>query len=143
MTHTIHFNCKLCGKPGTTAASADCPPEQIDIFAKCICCHPCFTSREKFRKAESSIFSACHFMDNIDQFKNPDKIRSRAREVLTVSTRTYAEVVCSRNGLQTVWENSFVDMLLDRPDKVWTILKGYRDRVEDLAKPAQRELEAV
>lgn len=129
----IVYNCKICDRVGTAYADQSCPPDHIDILAKCLCCDYCFQARIKREKAEKAIFRACHFLIHADSMKNPDKIREKAHQVIGEATRMFAEAVCAAKRITVVYSEEFADQLIRTPDKAGAALAFYKRTVESVA----------
>lgn len=125
----IIYNCKICDRMGTAYADPSCPPDQIDVLAKCLCCDTCFQAREKREKAEKAIFRACHFLIHAHEMKNPEKIREKAQEVITEASRKFAEAVCATLRIGTVYSHEFAEQLMRTPEKAGAALAFYKRSV--------------
>lgn len=130
--HKIHYNCKICRRPGIAMADSDCPADQIDILAKGLCCDICFDAREKIQHATHAIFSACHFVMHAATFKNPDKVRSKAFEILEAKALEYAKAVCAQYRSPLVYSEDFPNQLFRTPEKAGSALAFYRRSIETL-----------
>jgi hypothetical protein len=136
--HSILYKCKLCGREGVAKADVSCPPDQIDIFAKALCCDICFDAREKRMKSEKQIFEACHFLNPIimDNFRpqHAEKMRTNCRAALEIAVPAFCESVCAQYRLQSVFVPSFVDDFYTHPDKAGKIMAEYKYRIQALAE---------
>lgn len=131
MSHRIQYHCKICGRPGVAEADESCPPDQIDVFAKCLCCTICYDGREKRQRAEKAIFRSCHFLIHADELKNPDRIRQRAREIIFETSRRYAEAVCATARVALVFSDEFPEQLIRTPEKAGAALSFYRRSISE------------
>lgn len=135
--HSIHYNCKLCGRPGIAKASTDCPPDQIDIFAKALCCDICFDAREKRLKTEQQIFEACHFLkpEIISHFP-PEKataLRTNCRKALEMAVPAFCEAVCAGYRMRAVFEPAFVNDFYQKPENAGPRMAMYKHKISEMA----------
>jgi len=143
--HKIIYNCRLCGRRGIATASELCSPEQIDIFAKGLCCNPCFDAREKKTKLEGKLMRAaqCLIMANHSTIDESDggrrggsaeaqKLKEVARRVFEACARPWCEAVCELYLVELVYDNEFPDMLYQSAERAGILLKQYEDGIKGM-----------
>lgn len=143
--HKIIYNCRLCGRRGIATASELCPPEQIDIFAKGLCCNPCFDAREKKTKLEAKLMRAAQgvvmanyaTVDETDGAKRAgaieaQKLRETARKVFDRFTREWCEAVCELHLVQFTYSDELPDLLYQKAERAGILLEQYESQIISL-----------
>lgn len=98
-------------------------------------CNLCADLRVKLRTAKESIIKTCQTLLSLVQLDNENRIVrttryeelcAKYRKALEITTRVYAKTLAEILGNQTyLWDNAFVDMLLEKPMLAWKILRKY------------------
>jgi hypothetical protein len=100
-------------------------------------CNACGDRREQIMSLERKIFRCCRMLHM--QPKMNDATKGRIRDALFVSTRLYANVIAEAYNAEVLWQQDFVDLLMEQPGKAGIILSKYRASAQ--AKLAKQEQE--
>lgn len=134
--HNIHYNCKICKRPGIAKAALDCDPEWIDKLAPALTCNRCFDLRERKNKATETIFRACSLIIQAEGSRDvSERIKPKAREALIASTRELARVYMDYYGMDSLaWDMDFVNQLVDDPRSAGKRVNFYSREMARMAK---------
>jgi hypothetical protein len=96
---------------------------------KLAACNTCADLRVRHRKIEETIAHCCTALNQGVRKSDMQAFR----DTLATATRKYAEVIAQMHGSDTmVWDESFPELLADRPDRWGVILSKYtRDCIAD------------
>lgn len=129
----IEYVCKFCGRPGVA-----CLPDDIDssslegesffsvgFWKRILCCNRCADYMESKRALTTRIIKvAMLYYANKRNTSTPEK-ETKVRESLTFLTKQFASLVSKHFDKLNVWDNEFVNMLMDRPEKAASICASY------------------
>jgi hypothetical protein len=119
--------CKLCHKPLTIEID-DAYAELGDPFKMLptATCNRCFDLRERRIRIEGQVARASRML--IMQPKMDAAVRNKIRDGLRVATQAYARYVADLNfSGQIAWNEEFVDIIMEQPQKSLTALSIYRN----------------
>ena len=128
---TIPYTCKFCDKPGQVHydESYEVEARRLAGFLK-IACNRCADFEVIRRKLERAIYRAT---DSVISARHPwvemsarTEAEDKARPALRRLATRYAELVCAHYRVPVVLDPEFAAMLMDKPDKAWSILSHYR-----------------
>lgn len=121
--------CKVCGKTlvltidDDYAAMGD--PQKLSGLATC---NPCYDNLSTRSNCERQVFRACRTLAM--QPRLSSEIRTRIRDVLVKTTKSYALAVAEFfHAKEYMWDEEFVNMLMDMPEKAGVILTKYKQDV--------------
>jgi hypothetical protein len=124
------FHCKFCGKPGEIEYEP--VPEfklQIETWKAALCCNRCGSFYESKRAIQGKISANCMIVLQTrrmrPQPKNSDQIIASLRTRVSNRCNDFAELVCNYLRIQTVNDESFPEMLMEKPDMVNIICAKY------------------
>lgn len=119
--------CRLCLKPLTVEVD-DSYGEHGDPFKllPMATCNRCFDLRETRIRIESQVARASRML--IMQPKMDASIRNKIRDSLRIATQAYARYVADLNNSKVMaWNEDFVDLIMEKPDRSLTALTLYRN----------------
>ena len=133
---TVLYNCKICGKQGTSSYDPKCPIKDLKAWVSMLTCNPCHDFRSEFRRVGNLIANASYkLMQSRTTLQNDGE--AKIRPVIDQLTKKVCSVVCNHYRVTNVWDQSFVDQIMEKPDRAWAFIHFYRKGVEQLAKQAR------
>ncbi len=126
----IDYTCKFCRRTGIAQLADDLPADwiQLDKWKAMLCCNRCADYMEAKRKCLWAIRKAAILLAQMRVTATGQellKIEAAVRERLVGLTKRFAAVVCDYLLVETVWEEEFVNMLMDKPDRCEDIASHY------------------
>lgn len=125
----IEYNCKFCRlKSAVEIDDTDHIMFQVDKWKPLLCCNRCADYMVAKRTLIDKVASASVLLSRSRLSETGAtllKVEAAIRERFTVLTKLFATLVCDYYRKQNVWEEAFVDMLMDCPDKFWQIVQQY------------------
>ena len=136
------YACRICRTEHVAQADDCCPSEWITGLATILVCDRCCDYRVGRRKYGEMIARACGEIRAAALTPKgvPAEMRQSMEALLRNLTQSYARIVCRYHGLGDMWDEDFVNQLIDYPDRAWTILRAYEDQVRDERKKPSAEL---
>lgn len=121
------YKCKICGAEHVAMASDDGDPAWNITLAKLLVCDRCADYRQGRRKYGEAIATVCAQIRGalLSSKGLSQSVEDEARKQLRNLTQSYARVACRHRGMADVWDEEWVNMLVEKPDKVWIILREY------------------
>lgn len=144
MMRFIETPCKFCGRPAVARFEDGAPEEAVNQWLKMLTHDACADALRKRNDTKDRIYDLCFMLERGE--KNKDKL-SKIRIALTHNTKLYAEAInkileiLDGKKAEVMWYSSFVDLLMEQPEKVSQILYKYRDAVRDLRVGKQPEIQ--
>ena len=128
---SIEFICKFCKHHGVAQYDERCPALNLEAWAKSLCCNRCGDYHARRLVLEAAIKKAVERLVVTRQTCSDRKgeIIQAIRQVFTELTKSYARLVCEFSCLQFVWEQEFVDLLMEKPDRWYFIIANYRKQI--------------
>lgn len=114
----IDYKCKYCGRPGQAESDDDDSTMfQVEKWKPILACNRCADFMDQKGRLFDKIKTVCIFLIQSEKLTGDkaSKIESIAREKLTTLTKSLATLACGHYRLQNVWDNEFVNMLIDQP----------------------------
>lgn len=125
----IAYECKFCNRPGIVIMEESPGIQfQIEKWKPILCCNRCGDFMVAKRKITDLIQrnAACLNVCRITlQGEKLLKAESMCREAFTKLTKQFATVVCDYFRKTNVWDQEFVNMLMDKPDRFWHLCNQY------------------
>jgi len=127
---TTNYTCRLCGLHGQTQYDPACPNLDIAKWLPQLVCNSCHDFESKRRRIGRRIANLCVKLLTLRQcdptaqelFQTEATIKAR----LTPLTRDYARLLADRYRRSEIWDEEFPAMLVEKPDRSWTILDHFR-----------------
>lgn len=141
MTHTKP--CKFCGVPVTVESHADCPSEWVESLLKMLSCNRCADYRAKMSAIGSAIRKVCLNFVQLANSKTDDAEKTgKVRKSLEALTWKVAEATCKFYRTRAViYNQDFVDQIMENPDRSSLILKTYAAMVRQEARQQRQQHE--
>lgn len=141
MTHTKP--CKFCGIPVTVQSGPDCPPKWAESLLNMLSCNRCADYRAAMGRIGAEIRKVCLSMIQMINGKvsTPEK-EAGFRKMLEKMTWKVAEATCKfyRTKL-VIYNQDFVDQIMEHPDRSSLILKTYAGMVRNEARQQRQQHE--
>lgn len=135
------YKCKMCGREGLAHASDDGDPGWNATLAKMLVCNRCADYRQGRRKWGEAIASVCAQIRGAQLTKGlSNEAEDEARKQLKDFSQSYAHVACKYHHCQDIWEEEFVNLLVDKPDLCWRILREYEAGIPAAIRRSQEEM---
>lgn len=133
----IAYTCKICKRPGIAKFDDDAPQSWLGRLQPLLSCDPCYDLRTEFWEATNAILHHCQMLARMAMVRmkpsEQEATRSRIRPELELLTRKYARVMAKyRNLAGPVWEEDFVDQLVENPGSCGLILRAYRMQLKQM-----------
>lgn len=140
MTHTKP--CKFCGLPVTVQSDPDCPQEWAESLLKMLSCNRCADYRSAMGQIGAEIRKVCLGMIQMINGKvsTPDR-EAGIRKILERLTWKVAEATCRFYRIKTIYDQDFVDQIMEHPDKSSAILRTYAGLVRQEARQQRQQHE--
>lgn len=117
--------CKFCGREMVVQIADDYPSADPFKLLRLAACNRCADLRVKKRVLEESLCRTCNTVQFASQ-SNKNAAIEKARPLLDTLTRKYASLVADWHNMSGyLWDEEFVNLLTEKPDRVWTILGHY------------------
>lgn len=117
--------CPLCGAEVRLKFPVGMEPEQLDVLSHNVACDWCADAWQDKESAEDRILEIAGMIIN-----NANLDMEKAREALTNQTRKFAEACRKlRRTSTTVWSNEFVELIVEKPEQVWRIIRKYEQGI--------------
>lgn len=131
----VNYVCKICKRPGTVTLRPEDEGERHwrEALATLLVCNSCYDKRQEYQKAVRGICVCCWRLLGARgrKKKMSEDWMNRLHEELRQATKHYAGVMQEFwKSTEFFWEENFVEMFWDQPDKVGLILKSYRTNFE-------------
>lgn len=125
----VAYKCKFCGREGIAVADDEgASMFVLEKWTPALCCDRCADFMVTKRNQQAKIERACVFLGQSRQTLDGSKLReieAAVREKLVEMTKRFSAIVCDHYRKTNVWENDFVEMLMDHPDKLYQICAQY------------------
>ena len=131
----ILYNCKICGKQGMSSYDPVCPIKDFNAWKSMLTCNSCYDFRHEFNKVGSAVAKQAYSLVLSRQTMDND-MEGKIKPVIDMLTKKICSLVCNHYRVTNVWDESFADQILEKPDKAWFFLNFYRRGVQDSAKQA-------
>lgn len=128
------YKCHHCGREGIAKASDDGDREWNATLAKLLVCDWCADYLHGKRGYGCAIANVCAQVRGRQLTKPDQEVEEEARIKLRKLTWEYAQIICRYRRVENVWEQDFVEQLVERPDMCWVILRAYEDGLRQTAK---------
>lgn len=139
-THTKP--CKFCGIPVTVSSDPDCPPDWAESLLKMLACNRCADYRAAMGRIGAAIRKVClNYIQLVNGKTITDDGRSKVRKGLEALTWKVADATCKFYRIKTLYDQDFVDQIMEHPDKSTLILKTYAGMVRDEARRQRQQHE--
>lgn len=156
MIETVEYRCKFCN---TNRAFEYDKPEvvearfNVDKMRPLLACNTCADHDTERRRHERAILEAANWLlkwrgeinGKLDRSYTHDRtselndhirtIEVRAAEILTVLTKRFAATVCKFKRVAVIWEQEFVDLIVESPHNAGKHLCYYRECIVKPLKP--------
>lgn len=133
MTH--QQRCKFCGVMLTVESDPDCPQEWAESLLKLLACNRCADYRAKMTKIGVEIRRVCtNYIQLVNSKKGDEETKSKTRKLLEGMTWKVAEATCKFYGTPFIYDQEFVDQIMEHPDKSTIILKAYAKTIREEAR---------
>jgi len=133
MLQPLPYHCRICHAPHVAYYDDECPGMRLEEWKKGLTCNSCHEYRAARICLEERIKHVCAWV----QANKTEAAVNHCRLKLERLTVEYAELVCKRARLERVWEQDFVEQLLEHPDQPGAVLGAYRDGLRRLKAQAQ------
>lgn len=132
---SVAYACKFCRKAGV-ARYNPAFVHVLDSWVKMLACNPCADYHVSLRRIEDQLWKAAHVLIVARNMgvKNLSTIEDNARNRLDALTKQYAQLVTAYYGLANFWDQEFPSMIMDKPEKLNKIAKGYRASVRQMSR---------
>ena len=127
------YKCRFCQKEGIAWASDDSNPEWNTTFAKMLSCNNCADYRRRYVRYRDAIEKTCLQIVTARKTLSPEKCRQieeNKQLSLETLTKSFSHVVCKHHAIVDCWEQEFVNLLMEKPEKAWTILCDFESRIK-------------
>lgn len=122
---TIQSKCKFCQDTIYLECDPECPQEWTDVllpFASCNRCGDYFRSRRTLTE---------HMQRIATLLEQNTMTKEKAMGILVALTRSFANAFSKFHRSKTVvFSDEFARLIVDRPDKLMAILRGYREQAK-------------
>lgn len=132
-------NCKRCGSVFTLKPDIECPEKWVSALAAtaelCQRCADFGWARLKLH--EAIIWNATRLLVNRRKQKPTESDKSEmddSIENIRTLLRALAEKVCSFHKIRFLWDETLIDTLIEKPDRVEVALNMYESGVRGMAK---------
>jgi rubrerythrin len=144
MTTTLHpGKCKFCGYVLQLDIDDACPVQQLKSWIGLAACNRC----ADFRMNCLLIGDRCNIvlgkLHNAAGTKKEKDVRDLAVVRLTDMTKNLMRVICQHYKVETYWEKTIVDELLDHPAKLRVIFAHMIRQVGEYAKKSEKPHQAT
>jgi len=141
MTHTKP--CKFCGLPVTVESDPECPPEWAQSLLNMLACNRCADYRAAMGRIGAEIRKVCLNMIQMinGRVSTPEK-EAKIRKAVENMTWKVAEATCKFYRVKNViYDQDFVDQIMEHPDKSSKILSTYAGMVRQEARNQRQQHE--
>ena len=122
----VPYKCRVCGCDGIAYSSEDGESEFTSIFSRWLTCNRCADYRQGKRKWGEAIASVCVRLRICQLAGTMDQdIEDSARKRLHDLTQSYSHIVCTYHHCEDIWEEEFVNLLIEKPHLIWVTLREY------------------
>jgi hypothetical protein len=141
MNITVETKCKFCRRDiemQVNKVGFENPAIDAKLWLKHVSCNRCATYHKAKRDICGSIGQSCVLL--LKSRGDSKAVEIIARK-LTVKTRELCKLVCDFKMVQFFWDQDFVAMLVEKPDKFSQILNLYLSRLNKLSEIQPQEFE--
>ena len=128
MTHPA--TCKYCRRELSLEIDDDCPPINISVWKPLATCNQCADLRMSLLKLGDQCEWVLGKCADARGSKAQEGVMARGRQQMTDVTKRIMTVICDAYRVQNRWEESMVDAIFQRPDKVRFIISHMRKTVQ-------------
>ncbi len=124
----IAYECKFCQKPGVVTIDDPEAMFQVPKWKHLLSCNRCADYMERKRGFFERIRAATATLQQFRLTMTSEKLmpaEAKIREKLTAITKGLASLVCDYYRKTNVWEAEFVNLLMDKPERVIEISNRY------------------
>lgn len=130
----LAYTCKFCDSKGTAKYAADCPPLDLDVWRSMLCCNPCADFERHRRDVGYKIVRLVELLGNSRRYLFGQSLKETEEAIrgkLTAATRDYSRLLASHYRKPELWDEQFVDWLMDpaKAGETWKILGVVRSQL--------------
>lgn len=119
--------CKVCKKAIVVQIAEEYEGDAMGL-RQLATCNRCYDLLTKRNNATELISRACANIIGARGQKSASKLIEAARRALEAGTKSYASVIAEYHNSPTmIWNDDFVDLLIQKPEQWHRILSQYRD----------------
>ena len=140
MIRQLPYTCRVCGTKRVAEYDDQCPGVHIARWLGLIVCDRCHDYLVPRRRTEACISRLCLTLETVRMAGRQDSnAEAEIRRRFESLTRRYAKIVCDYYWLQPVWEQDWVEQLMEHPGKAGVIVAAYVDGIRRIAKQKQEK----
>jgi hypothetical protein len=121
----IEYQCKLCGRKGAVEVDDGVELFTIAEWKPILCCNRCADFLESKRNLEDKIKKVAIVLNLVRRGFGGKYSESAIREKFDFHARKFAALVCHHFHKSMVWDDEFVNLLMDKPENSHRICAHY------------------